>query len=231
MEISQNPYVLIELCLTEMEVETGILLTPLCHPIIPPSCFSLLLCFILISDDQFLCLHIYPHRAHHSCHQLLALACKSTWPTSWYSPHQNNAESSVPIANSWEKESATARVICALLAGEVSHARPLLSGCCEGLLRNGLELERFLTLESSIARIICVEHKVDLTVQQWIFKSLYLTETKFSCKNPCPGHFQVEDLLQRTKETKIPDLRWRIPFFLDWNQKVFFGMFPFCFHP
>lgn len=64
--------------------------------------------------------------------------------------------------------------------GEVSHAGPLLSGSCEGLLRNGLELERFLTLESSIVRIICAEHKVDLTVQQLIFKSLYLTEKQNS---------------------------------------------------
>lgn len=124
MGLSQNPYVLIELCLTEMGVETGNLLTPVCQPIIPPFCFSLLLCFILISHDQFLCLHICFQRARHSCLQLLALACKSTWPTSRYSPHQNNADSSVPISNSWEKESAAARVTCALLAGEERLAMP-----------------------------------------------------------------------------------------------------------
>lgn len=141
MSISWNAYVLMELCLSEMRVESSIcwLLS-----VIPSSLLCAPLCFYaLFSSLMFLCLHIYFCVARRGCLQIVALACKSTWPFSSYSPYQSNANSSVPISNSWEKESSAPEVTCPLLAGEEGsgNAEMLLSGHCEGCLRNGLQEE------------------------------------------------------------------------------------------
>lgn len=138
-----------ELCFAEMRVESSI-----CWrlSVIPSSLLCAPLCFYaLFSSLMFLCLHIYFYVAHHGCLQIVALACKSTWPFSSYSPHQSNANFSVPTSNSWEKESAAAGVTCPLLAGEEGsgNAELLLSGHCEGRLRNGLLVKGFVSLESS----------------------------------------------------------------------------------